>query len=523
MTDKRASELLSENLTAIYGYAFSKLYDKDKVDDLASEIVYEIIVSARNLQNEEAFWGFAWKIAENTFRRFIRKSELAAKTVELTEENIGVYDLSPEQEYIEKETENEEIYLLRRELSLLKKTHREVCVAYYVDNKSCSQIAKEQNISVEMVKYHLFKTRKLLKEGIGMTRTLGEKSYNPGTFRLDFWGDKNKYYDLFNRKLPGSIVLAAYYEAMTAEALSMELGVSMPYLEEEIEILEAAGVLKKTGDKYQTNIVIVTDSYEKEFVKNTSAIYATFSKSAFEKVTSFLPQIRKLDFHGNDYDDNRLMFGLLNLAFVKGYILARKKSPLGNPNSLPLGCNGWIYGYDNDYANHHFHGVTMETWNKNGTAWYSAENYRVIKSAQLYDHYDFRNKSEALCDAILGKDANKDNPALPWLIENKFILCENNKVSANFIVFDRDVFDKVTCILSDIIEEVANCMIDISDKAEKILAEHAPASLKEKCGDIAKIHHRLDVAAFLIEELIKENKLTVPNEKTPICIWGVKN
>ena len=57
MTDKRASELLSENLTAIYGYAFSKLYDKDKVDDLASEIVYEIIVSARNLQNEEAFWG----------------------------------------------------------------------------------------------------------------------------------------------------------------------------------------------------------------------------------------------------------------------------------------------------------------------------------------------------------------------------------------------------------------------------------------------------------------------------------
>ena len=342
MTDKRASELLSENLTAIYGYAFSKLYDKDKVDDLASEIVYEIIISARNLQNEDAFWGFAWKIAENTFRRFIRKSQLAAQTVELTEENIGVYDLSPEQEYIEKETASEEIYLLRRELSLLKKTHREVCVAYYVDNKSCSQIAKEQNISMEMVKYHLFKTRKLLKEGIGMTRTLGEKSYNPGTFRLDFWGDKNKYYDLFNRKLPGSIVLAAYYEAMTAEALSMELGVSMPYLEEEIEILEAAGVLKKIGDKYQTNIVIITDAYEKEFVKNTSAIYATVAKSAFEKVTSLLPKIRELDFHGNDYDDNRLIFGLLNLAFVKGYILARNKSPLGNPNKLALGCNGWI-------------------------------------------------------------------------------------------------------------------------------------------------------------------------------------
>lgn len=499
MTDKRASELLSENLTAIYGYAFSKLYDKDQVDDLTSEIVCEIIGSARNLQNENAFWGFAWKIAENTFRRFIRKSEFDAQSVELTEENAGIYDLSPEQEYIKKETESENIYLIRRELSLLKKTHREICVAYYVDNKSCSQIAKEQNISVEMIKYHLFKTRKLLKEGIGMTRTLGEKSYNPGTFRLDFWGDENRYYDLFNRKLPGAIVLSAYYEAMTAEALSMELGVSMPYLEEEIEALETAGLLKKTGDKYRTNIVIITDAYEKEFVRNTSAVYAAVAKSAFEKIVSLLPQIRELDFHGNGYDDNRLLFGLLNIAFVNAYIRASDKSPLGDPNRLALGGNGWIFGYDNDYIHHHFKGISMNTWNKDCTAWFSAENYMVIKQAQIYDHYDFCNKAEAMCDAILEKDANKENPVIPWLIENKFIFCENDKLSANFPVFERDIFDKVICILSDVIEDVTNCMIDISDKAEKILAEHAPASLKSQCGDIAKIHHRLDAAAFLLE------------------------
>ena len=523
MTSKKASELLSENLTAIYGYAFSKLYDKDKVDDLTSEIVCEIITSAHNLKNDGAFWGFAWKIAENTFRRFIRKSEFVAQTVDLTEENIDMYDLSPEEEYIQKETENEEIYLLRRELSLLKKTHREVCVAYYVDNKSCSQIAKEQNISVEMVKYHLFKTRKLLKEGIGMTRTLGEKSYNPGTFRLDFWGDQNKYFDLFDRKLPGSIVLAAYYEAMTAEALSMELGVSMPYLEEEIEILEKAGVLKKTGEKYQTNIVILTDAYEKEFVKNTSSVYENVAKSVFEKASSLLPQLREFDFNGNDYEDNRLLFGILNLAFMKAYELTKERSPLGAPNKLPLGCNGWIFGYDNNYANHHFCGITMQTWNKNGTAWFSAENYRVTEKAQMYEHSWFKYKAEALCDAILNKESDEENHTIPWLIEHNFIICNNNKLSANFLVFDNDIYERIRSVLAPIIEEVANCMIEISNKAEKILAEHAPASLKGQCGDIAKIHHRLDVAAFLMEELIKKNKLIVPNERTPLCMWGVKN
>lgn len=65
MTKERASELITENLTAIYGFAFGRLYDKDKVEDLASEIVCEILASVKNLEKEEAFWGFAWRIAEN--------------------------------------------------------------------------------------------------------------------------------------------------------------------------------------------------------------------------------------------------------------------------------------------------------------------------------------------------------------------------------------------------------------------------------------------------------------------------
>lgn len=522
MTDKRASELLSENLTAIYGYAFAKLYDKSQADDLAAEIVCEILTSAHRLRNEEAFWGFAWRVAENTFRRFIRKSELAAQTVELTEDAIGVYEPSPEQTYIEKETAGEELALLRRELSLLQRTHRRVCVAYYVDGKSCSQIAKEEGISAEMVKYHLFKTRKLLKEGIGMTRTLGEKSYNPGTFRLDFWGDYNKYDSLFKRKLPGSIVLAAYDLPMTAQALSMELGVSMPYLEEELEILEAAGVLKKVGAKYQTNIVILTDAYEKEFVQKTAAVYEAVSASVLDAAKGLLPQIRGLDFHGNDYDDNRLLFAILNVAFMRGFVAARELSPFGEPGALPLGCRGWIFGYDNDWANHHYYGISMEKWNADKTAWFTVANYPVIQRAQRYEYLSSRDKAEGVCDAILCREANRDNPTLPWLIEQNFIRCEDGRLSANFPVFDSAVFEELCGILTPVSDAVARCMVDISDRAEVILAEHAPAGLKDQCGVIAKIHHRMDVAAFLMEELIRKNALTVPDEKVPLCMWGVR-
>ena len=55
MNDKRVSELLSQNLTSLYGYAFARLYDKDMVDDLVNEIVCEILESAKNLREEGAF------------------------------------------------------------------------------------------------------------------------------------------------------------------------------------------------------------------------------------------------------------------------------------------------------------------------------------------------------------------------------------------------------------------------------------------------------------------------------------
>ena len=156
MNEKRAAELISENLTAIYGYSFARLYDKDDVDDLSSEIVCEILKSAGRLKDEESFWAFAWKIAENTFRKFIKRKELAVRAEELSETTEVIFATpTPEEEYVEDETQSESIYLLRRELSLLSKVHREVCLAYYVYNKSCSEISKEQKISVEMVKYHL--------------------------------------------------------------------------------------------------------------------------------------------------------------------------------------------------------------------------------------------------------------------------------------------------------------------------------------------------------------------------------
>lgn len=523
MDDKRARALLSENLTAIYGFAFSRLYDKAKVDDLASEIVCEIMYASKNIKNKDAFWSYAWKIAESTLKKFIRKEQILKSKLDYNIDNNGIYEISPEQKIIEKETESEQLYLLRRELSLLSKMCREICISYYIDNKTCSDIAKEKNISVEMVKQYLFKTRKLLKEGIGMKRSLGEKSYNPGTFKLNFWGDRNYYGGLFERKLPQAIVLSAYDEPMSAEELSMELGVSMPYLEEEIEILEAAGILIKTGKKYQTNIVILTDEYEKEVKTKAKDICLPFVNKLWDKTEIVLKKVREIDFYGNDYEDNRLLFMIMNMAMVNGYIKGYDIAKLPAAPKLPLGSYGWLWGHDNDFNNLGFYGVCMEVWNKERTAWFSAENYCAIEKAQRYEHSDFSEKAEAMCDAVLGNEPNKDNKTLPWLIENKFILSDGNILTANFPVFDKIGYDKVCSIIKDMSEMVAECMMQVADEATQILTKHAPKHVKKQCEVIARIHHQLDVAAYLMNAIIENGKLVVPDEKVPLCVFGVRS
>lgn len=236
---------------------------------------------------------------------------------------------------------------------------------------------------------------------------------------------------------------------------------------------------------------------------------------------ALLPQVRAEGFPGSEYDDNRLMFELLNIAMVTAYHRSNQKDPMGNPKALPLGGHGWLFGHDNEIKGH-FYGVTMETWNQEGTAWFSAENYKVIAQAQIFDHYQFRDKAEAMCDAVLEKEPDNHNDTLPWLIENKFIICREGRLSANFPVFEEKQFAYLCEMISEVSEEIADSMVKLCGMGAGLLKEYAPAEVRDQCSDIAKIHHRLDVAAILLEEMVAKGRLTVPEEKVPLCVWGVR-
>ncbi len=513
-----ASKLIEENLHTIFAWSLSKLYDKTEAEDLSQDIICAVLKSVHRLERDEAFYGFMWRIAENTLRARLRRK--GPDSVCFDESFCGVYWNTPEDDFIK----SEEISLLRRELSLLSQMYREVTVRYYIYGRSCSEISAELNISTEMVKHYLFKTRKILKEGIGMTREFGEKSYNPQTFRLDYWGSfSSPYFDLFERILPGNIMLSAYDKPVTITELSVELGVSAVYLEDEIKILEKYELIKKIGDKYQTNIIIFTDDYEKRALEKIKPVYEKCSERVNEQLDKLLPKLKAFDFHHNGFDDNKLKWVFANMAMYLALIKFDDKGieKYGKYPPLANGSVGFVFGYDNDYVNHHFHGVYGCEYNEDGTAWVSVENYRIIEKCQKLRYNLWKEGMEALNDSVLFKDADENNSELARFIDEGFVKSDNGKLSPNFAVFTQSVYDEITALMAPVTEDVCACMEEICGIAENILKDYVPKALKDRCGQMAQIHHQLDIMAYIIETMVSRGQLTIPEEKANIAMFGV--
>ena len=520
MERKTAAEILSQSLDKLYGYCYSKLYDKEQAEDLTNDIICCVLENIEKLKCDEAFYGYMWKIAENRFKAFIRKKNESFE--EYNVQNIGCYLQTPESQAIYEE----DINLLRRELSLLSKQYRDVTVAYYIQNQSCSDIAKAQNVSIEMVKYYLFKSRKILKESIEMSREFGEKSYNPGMFRPDFWGgNSNPYFKLFDRKLPGNIVLAAYEKPLTVQQLSVELGVSVPYLEEELEILSEHQIITENNGKYQTNIIIFKEDYENEAEKLFEPIFKPCSALLKSSIDVKFAEIKEKYFNIAGYDDNRIKWSVINLILMFALDKANESciEKYGDYPKLSNGSCGFVYGYDNDYAYHHFNGIYGSCENKAKTAAFTAVNYRIIEACQKYQPTSWHAETENICNAMLVKNAKHADDIAIKLIKEGYISVNNGKLCAEFPVFKKSVAEEFKTDLAKEIEAAADCMAEICFAAAKVLKKYTPKHLQPKCEQLSFIRHQMDVMAFITEEMVESGYLTVPQTKTNLCMYGIIN
>lgn len=344
MDRERAACHMAENMKTIFAYALSRVQHKADAEDLAGDIIVAVLENCHTLRCDEAFFGWFWSIANHTVQKYYRRKQKDA--VPLTEDiPDGADDLATAVSH------GEELALLRRELSLLTREYRICTVAYYFDGRSCRAISETYGISLEMVKYYLYKTRHILKEGLTMTRTFGEKSFHPVPFQCItiFEGSYNaEYRHMLDRLLPGNILHAAYYTPMTVGELSLELGVAAAYVEDEIALLEKYDLLTRmpapgTGGKVQTKLCIFSRAYDEELHRLAEERLTAKMGTILSAVRDKLPQIRELHAPGMDRDDDLLIWALLFQLLSRGH---NRIAVDGEKKELYSGARGINYGED---------------------------------------------------------------------------------------------------------------------------------------------------------------------------------
>lgn len=488
MEQEKIAELAAENMKTIFAYSLSRVSHREDAEDLAGDIVLAILQSGPKLRDDNAFFGYIWAIAANTYKKFLQKRS-RIQHAQLDEE------LAEEGDFTQKILRSEEYGILRRELALLSREYRECTVAYYFDGLSCAETASKLHISLEMVKYYLFKTRKILKEGISMEREFGTKSYNPEKFqfRTIFSSRANmQYQHLFDRKLPGNILLSTYYTPMTIRELAVELGVASAYLEDEIDLLKRYNLLTvRPGGKYQAHLVIFTKDYLNEFYRTSEQSFAGDVYTILSGVREKLPEIRSMGFPGSDFDDNRLIWSLLFELTRQGW--NRFKTALEmEEDELYCGSTGTNYGVSGDRSAEYSE-YTSPTFagfagiNKRYAACYA--DFDILPKRNRYSAH--RTEIAESLDAVLDGNAEALLP-----------------------VISKTQKECLETILSQDIDAFAKLYEDIYDRALSIMDAHAPESVSAIIGKVTANTLLFNTVGLIGACAVRSEALTIPDDDT---------
>ena len=73
MGNYNAISFVEENMKTIFAYSLSRVSNHHDAEDLASEIILAILQNSAKIKDPNAFYGFVWGVAANTYKNFMRK------------------------------------------------------------------------------------------------------------------------------------------------------------------------------------------------------------------------------------------------------------------------------------------------------------------------------------------------------------------------------------------------------------------------------------------------------------------
>jgi len=290
MRDRLMGEFAEQYMEKLFYFCLKKTGSQIEAEDLTQDIALQVITALHKGTIPNSFSAWVWQIARNRYSVWAKEKHDRNESV--TGSDIGDYEIVDESENILDEMMHaEQMALLRRELAFIKSDYRNIVVAYYIENKSVREIAESLALSTNTVKSRLLRARQILKEGMDMAREFGKRSYNPEqiTFVQNGRdGKKGQPWSIITHLLYKNIFLETYENPQTAEELALEIGLALPYMEDELEFLVREQLLIKVENKYQTAFRIISKEEQRQKYDNNKKIQKVLTGKICELLDTYM-------------------------------------------------------------------------------------------------------------------------------------------------------------------------------------------------------------------------------------------
>ncbi|MBO5274998.1 MAG: sigma-70 family RNA polymerase sigma factor [Clostridia bacterium] len=486
MNSKIINEQIARSAKTILSWCMARTDNQNEAEDLAQDIMLEIIKSTPNLRDEEAFYGFMWSVARNTLHRYYARKK-RTYTDELTDALTAEDEITALLDSME---EAADIRLLRRELSLLSEQYRRATVYYYIENRTCREIADLMGISESMVKYLLFKSRKLLKEGITMERNYGVQSYLPKSLALGFWGRGTNNYNsiLMNKKIPQNILFACYNDRLSAEEISLEIGVALPYMEDDLRILEENNLILRDGSRYLTNILIYTEELNREIAEKTNDIQQKIADTVREMSEKLMKEIRS-DFDYTMLNENELRWHLVCKLFYEGVINKAQGQVRRDPPLDRYGVPCYIWGIENFDEN------VKKQKALNIATGHIFDCFGLISfmdcsgNGEAAQHYFWNNKAAVsiLLRVASGESitSGSELAIAAELVKRGYLRSDEQGFHVDVPVYSEEAHNRLLAMIDRDTDTIARAALEVIEPAKKCLRSHVPTHLKKTADELA--------------------------------------
>lgn len=494
MTEKLMTEFTENYMEKLFYFCLKKTGNSAEAEDLTQDIALNILAALNNGTIPTSFSAWIWRIARNRYCVWASRKHRNTKSV--TGADIGDYEIEDESEStFDKMIRSEQLALLRRELAFIRSEYREIVIAHYIEEKSVRDIATSLSLSESAVKQRLYRARNILKEGMNMAREFGVRSYKPEDIYYSLWfpcpGEREKYQpnSILKHALYANIFLEAYGNPSTAEELSLELGVALPYMEDELEYLTRETFLIKKDGKYQTAFPIISSSAQEQVhvAKLTAAPEIAKTLISFVDRLNEAFTVKGYAYYGTyqDYESAKWTFLMLALLYFE-YKQPRIHDDTDRPDHKKWGIIG------------HQHCPVTKPSPFVGNNGHSGENYSFHQFRFEFDDAadstpDFLTEEETrVLYAYTTGEGNEKNTTIVSELAEKGFLRQNG-----------ETYDLTIPVLN--IDEIRNAMKSMNTETVSelaALADHAKKQLEDLYHNISEII-RSDLPSVFSEDAFR--------------------